>query len=119
MDTFAVILVFIAVFALASLIYLNFVATLIIFKMPESALGMNILRSLFVWLIPIIGFGFSLRFTQQTFESDLHYRLVPKIVRDWIYDDRFVPDNPNADHRFGKAFMLGVSRGIDNWRGKF
>ena len=91
------------------LVYLNTVATVIVFKAPGSDTLLNAVRSLFIWLLPVIGFSFALRFTQQSFNCDLHYVSVPKFIRNWLYDDRLEPANPDADRRPGRAAWYGVA----------
>jgi len=91
------------------LVYFNAVATIIVFKAPGSAIILNIIRSLFIWLIPIIGFAMFLRFTQQSFDCESHYKLVPKFFRNWIYDERLQPANPNADRNDEMAVRLSMS----------
>ncbi len=118
-DSVEIFFLSIGILALLSLLYLNLVATIIVCKIPGSAGLIKLVRSVFVWLIPIIGFAFTLRFTQQTDECSLHYRLLPKFVQNWIYDDRFVADNPNADHNWRRGLMLDRSDRIDRFRGKF
>ncbi len=98
------------------LVYMNTVATVIIFKTPEFHLLFNIIRSLFIWLIPIVGFAFTLRFTKQSHESRLHYVSVPKFIRDWLYDETISSANPNADRNYGKAVMYGVASVINEIR---
>ncbi len=106
MGTFLIIAgIFISLF----LAYLNTVATVIVFKAPGSHRVLNIVRSLFIWLLPVIGFSFALRFTQQSFECDLHYVSVPKFIRDWLYDERLERANPNADRRPGSAAWYGLA----------
>lgn len=116
MDTF---LIIVGAIVLLSLVYLNSVTTIIIFKAPGSAVALNIVRSLFVWLIPVIGFAFSLRFTQQSFDCELHYKLVPKFIRNWIYDDRLEPANPNRDRNDRPGVRLGLSEMNREFRNKY
>ena len=111
-------LITIGVSILLLLVYLNTVTTVIVFKVPDSVLVFNIFRSAFVWLVPVIGFATMLRFTQQSFDCDLHYKLIPKLLQNWIYDDQFRPANPNADRREGLARKLAASDRIDQLRRK-
>jgi len=97
--------------------YMNTVATVIVFKAPDSHRLINVVRSVFIWFLPVIGFAFALRFTQQSFDCDLHYVSVPKFVRNWLYDDRLEPANPNADRRYGSAAWYGVAHLMNEIRG--
>lgn len=100
------------------LFYMNTVATVIIFKTPEFHLLLNVIRSLFIWLVPVIGFAFTLRFTQQSHESKLHYVSVPRLIRNWLYDESVPKQNPNADRRYGKAAIYGVASVVNEiWSG--
>lgn len=92
-----------------TIVYFNSVATLLVFKTPGTATLFNVFRTLFIWLVPVIGFAFFLRFTRQSFESELHYKLLPKIVRAWVYDDRLEPVNPNADRMHNRAVNHGLA----------
>lgn len=98
------------------LVYMNTVATVIIFKTPEFHPLFNVFRSLFIWLVPVVGFAFTLRFTKQSHESKLHYVSVPKFIRDWLYDESIISANPNADRNYGKAVMYGVASVINEIR---
>lgn len=91
------------------LVYLNTVATVIVFKVPGSHPLLNIFRTLFIWMVPVLGFAFMLRFTQQAFDCDLHHVCVPELLRNWLYDDRLEPANPNADRRYVKAALYGFA----------
>ena len=93
---------------LLSLIYLNVVATILIFKEPGTKGIVRVLKCIFIWLIPVIGFSFTLRFSQQVFECELHYKLVPRFVANWIYDDSFPNPNKNRDENDLKAICYGL-----------
>lgn len=116
MSTF---LISVGVITLLLIIYFNAVATIIVFKAPGSAISLNIIRSVFIWLVPVIGFAMLLRFTQQSFDCELHYKLVPKFVRNWIYDERLQPANPNADRNDDLAIRLSMNESNQKLRDKF
>lgn len=111
-------LIIIGVLFVVFLTYLNTVATVIVFKAPGSNTMLNIFRSLFIWLIPVIGFAFALRFTQQSCECKLHYASIPEFIRNWLYDDRLEPANPLADRRYGRSAWYGVAHLMNEIRGK-
>ncbi len=111
-------LIILGIFSAACLVYFNTVATVIIFKAPDSLASLNIIRSVFVWLIPVIGFTFSLRFTQQSFECELHEKLVPRIMWNWIYDESLEQANPNADRKYNTAVIRGLAEMANQWRQK-
>ena len=112
-------LIIVGAIALLSLIYLNTVATIIIFKAPDSVVLLNIIRSIIVWLIPVIGFSFSLRFSQQSFNCELHYKLLPGFLRNWIYDERLEPANSNVDRNYRQAVHFGLSEMSRKFRKKY
>lgn len=112
-------LIFVGVITVLLLVYFNAVATIIVFKAPGSAILLNIIRSIFIWLIPIIGFAMFLRFTQQSFDCELHYKLIPNFIRNWIYDERLQPANPNADRNDRMAVRLGMSEMNQKFRDKY
>lgn len=92
----------------AILMYFNSVATIITLKESGIGTGVKIARIIFVWLIPIIGFGFTLRFSFQAEESPLHHSLVPAFICKWIYDESIHPANKNRDDNDLKA-VNGIS----------
>ncbi len=85
------------------LLYFNTVATVITVKEASLTLGTKMTRSLVVWLLPFVGFAFILRFSQQAEESELHTRLVPRLVRGWLYDASAHRANPLRDDGEFKA----------------
>ena len=90
------------------LFYFNTAASIITAREKSLTFGIKISRIAFVWLIPIIGFSFSLRFSHQAAQNKLHYQLVPKLVRNWIYDESVRPPNKNRDDDDFKAIGSGI-----------
>ena len=115
METF---LIVVGVIILAAIIYLNTVATIIVFKTPETVALLNFFRAMIIWLIPVIGFSIFLRITQQEFDCDLHHKFVPKFIGRWIYDNQHYTPNPNADRNYGQAVRFGASEMSKEFRDK-
>ncbi|MDH3762519.1 MAG: hypothetical protein OEU50_16170 [Gammaproteobacteria bacterium] len=82
---------------LATLIYFNVVATIIVFQETNSASVQKIARYLLVWLLPAIGAFITLRFSRQTCANELHEKLIPAIFGKWIYDETTYNPNRNRD----------------------
>lgn len=78
-----------------SLLYFNIVTSIIVFQEANSEMSVRFYKLLFVWLIPVIGFLFALRFSRQVFDNDLHDKVIPSFLRKWIYD--VTSYNPNKN----------------------
>ena len=96
------------VLALATLIYFNGVTTVILFQEANSTSVQKVAKCLFVWLVPVIGFLFSLRFSRQVFENELHDKLIPSLFGNWIYDETTYNPNKNRDDNDFKG-IHGIS----------
>jgi len=50
-----------------------------------------------VWLIPIVGFSVTLKFSYQENKTKLHKTLFPKFVSNWVYDETKYKHNKIRD----------------------
>ena len=82
---------------LVILIYFNMASSIIVWNEENSTPGQKVAKCAFIWLIPIIGFLISLRFSRQIFENTLHDNLVPNFLGKWIYDETSYSPNMNRD----------------------
>ncbi|SFV86780.1 hypothetical protein MNB_SUP05-SYMBIONT-4-1049 [hydrothermal vent metagenome] len=94
-----------------SVVYLNIAASVIAVQEKDIRhLWIKIARIAFIWLIPIIGFAFILRFTQQAEECHLHYSLIPKFIQNWLYDESIYVPNKNRDDNHSNISHSGFGK---------
>ncbi|RUA06817.1 MAG: hypothetical protein DSY43_01155 [Gammaproteobacteria bacterium] len=104
-----IIIGFILIF-IAFILYFNIVTSIIAVQEKDIRhLWIKIVRIVFIWLVPLIGFAFILRFTQQAEECRLHYSLIPKFVQNWVHDESIYKPNQHRNDD-GTSYIPG-SRG--------
>ncbi len=85
--------------ALLALLYLNLATSLIVLLNHSIAPGTKAARLLIVWLLPVIGFALTLRFSEQANEGQVHRWLIPGVIARWVYTTENRKPNPIRDER--------------------
>jgi len=83
--------------AALTLLYINLVATFITAIDPTINGGLKVARIIIVWILPVYGAGLTLRFSEQEHNSKIHRKLIPALFYNWIYSNKAIRPNPNAD----------------------